>query len=113
MIAVAGMMNPVPLKMTGLALSMSTSQDKNHPKICLQAAEKKKMGQHQRTISKPYTVDSLDVFQETIGILVAEEIHSGGGDCANQKEHQAFSKFGGYHQFFTILLASKRNQSVG
>ena len=37
------------------------------------------------------TIDSLDIFQKAVGILVAEEIHDGGCNRADKKEeHQAF-----------------------
>jgi hypothetical protein len=32
-----------------------------------------------------------EIFQEAVGILVAEEIHNDGCNRADQKEHQAFS----------------------
>ena len=42
---------------------------------------------------EPTQYNSLDVFQETVGIPVAEEIHDGGCNRAEQKEkHQTFPR---------------------
>ena len=59
----------------------------------LQAARQKNMSVPKERPSEPTQYYSLDVFQETVGIPVAEEIHDGGCNRAEQKEkHQTFPR---------------------